>query len=248
MTKDVLLTVALSDPTDDPVADLGRFQAAWRSLLTHNAALLPRVAVALVLVEGAEQRGYAATAEVRASMPAACACRLVAAATLGRAFNEALRVMRSEFSVVAHWLHWDDAHEATRPFWEGAVAVATRPGNADLWLLRLCDREDEEAWPPERRLLRDGHTVLLPHPDEEGKRSLDPAWYTSSEPYLSLWPSFTLEPALHSAAHLRGKGAHLAFAEGDDVTWPELQWRFGLAWEAAGGVLAALDPPAAAAT
>ena len=238
---DVVLTLALSDE-DEPFADLRRFQASCRSLFAHNPSLPRRLQVALLLVEGSEDRGRAASVELAAFL-GGLSPRIVATETLGRCFNEALRWVRAPG--VRYWLHWDDAHVATRPFWEGALAVLERPTGRDVWLLRLSEEEDASDVAPERRVALDGCTILRPHPDEATKRALDPACYEAADPFLTHWPSFTLSPALHRAQPFRDEsGRALAFEEAE-TTWPELQWRFGLAWETAGGLLAEIEPSAA---
>ena len=230
--RDIVLALPLSAPRW-PLDDLTRFRRVWSSLLSRNPSLSARLHSVLLLVEGDADAARPAAREASASLPDVVV-QILAAPTLGRSLNDAALWLRG--SGAPYLLVWDDAHEAARPFLESALNALLR--SPDVWLLRLDATAADDA----RAEQRDGCVVVRPHPDEATKLSLDPAFYDAVDAdYAEMWPSFSLGPGLHRATTL----AEAVFDEAADVTWPELQWRFGLSWEAAGGVVAVLEPPPA---
>ena len=232
--RDVVLTFAFVS-AQHPLADLRRFRRVWSSLLLKGSNLTHRLRAAIFLaeVDGLEHARRAAR-EAAATLGPEVEALTFAAPSMGRCLNDALLWLRASRAPL--WLHWDDAHEATRPFWSSALAALEH--SPDVWLLKLDDDVDVED---ARVDARDGCAVLRPHPDEVAKRRLDP---NCCDAAASLWPSFSLGPGLHRSPPLTAAATQLLFDEAMDVTWPELQWRFGLLWEAAGGVVAVLEPMA----
>ena len=254
--KNVILSFSLPD-SGDALADLKLFRKVWCSVAEKNPSLLAQTHL-LLLLSVREQEEEDVTAEatrqkVAATMasltrelrPSAPRAHLIRAKDHGKRFNQALSWALAAESMT-YWVHWDDEHICCRPFWNSARAVLEGAGR-DLWQLQLTD--DWTGLPSARRLLHEGFTVVVPHPDEARKRSLDLDAYVDAEPYLSHWPVFSLRSNVQRLAPLReavfsGKLDARPFREGAE-SWTALQWRFGLLFEAVGGINGMLEPHAA---
>lgn len=246
MMADTVLLFLVSPPGGDCSEEEHHAAAcaAWESLWAHNACLRPHLDSVLLVGVGSgglksEARLHSLWRTAQAQLPELAAQSRVVSLMrpcMGRALNDAMHWCtggRANYVLV-----WDDAHRCSRPFWASARHVMAYTG-LDVWQLALSEREYSEL-PPERFEERDGHSRVLPHPDEAAKRRLDPD--TASDAELAcLWPGFTLAPALHDMNYLR-RARMPRFSEGKDVSWLWLQWQVGKHWEAAGGVCAVLEP------
>jgi hypothetical protein len=229
------ITVTLLLRRDVPAS---RGPAAWRSLLRHNPCL--RAASLAVAAAGprAEETAAAAAAGIVAAEPSSSAPGVLAHAQLGRALNDALLTVLFQRGGKDLWLLWDAAFDCTRPFLVSAAsALRASPG---AWSLQLT-RDWIDDLEPDRLERGDGHTLVLPHPDREQQQSLDPALYDDS--YLDFWPTLSLRPTLHRLSRLRENRPSLErFCEDPRASDVEVEWRFGVGWEAAGGAAAVLEP------
>ena len=236
---DVDLVFMLS-PASECTDGAASFQRSWRELVRHNPGLLEQLGSVVIVSGSSANCAPTALCVVREELPHLCSRGRVVAISqrsMGRALSEAMLWCYGSSS--QYCLVWDDAHLCSRPFWNSARGIMmSSPG---VWQLALCG-SDYAQLPAERFVERDGYSIVLPHPDESLKRRVNPDALCDAK-LAQLWPSFTLSPALHSLAALRSHGI-LRFAEGE-VSWTRLQWEAALRWEAAGGVLAVIEPPVA---
>ena len=237
---EVVLSLALP-ATGDAAADLAAFRRCWASVADKNPTLVASAHAVMLLGLESEGTLEAAAAAIRDSIDAGV--YRLSGGSWGRVFNDAF-LCATACHRAKYWVHVDDAHVCSRPFWNSARAALRGPGS-DLWQLQLSDDWDDL---PEARLLRrDGFTEVLPHPDAAAKARLDPKNYEDDEPYLSLWPVFSLRPFVNNlekfrTATARGGLPNLPFDE--EAGWATLQWTFGLRLEQLGARKGVLNPPA----
>ena len=241
--RDVVISFLVPD-TGDGITDLKTFKAVWNSLHEKNRHILRETRAILCLSLSPCVLKDTITSEIEAcgvadGIPIHHIC---CDSTWGRCFNDAF-LFAVSCDRVKYWLHVDEEHVCSRPFWNSAVAVLKGPG-AHLWQLQITDEWDDI--PGERFLERDGFSEVLPHPDVTSKEALDPDAYVDDEPYLSMWPIFSLRPGIFLLEHYRTAAAHgLSLRPFDeDSDWVSMQWRFGLKLEVLGAKKGVLNPPA----
>jgi len=233
--RDVVLSLSLPEGAED----LQAVRAAWQSLVAKNEQLL-RDTRAILLLEVQPDASAAALASEIALAGHDVPVHRLSSSSWGRCFNDAL-LFAVSCDRARFWVHLDDEHVCTRPFWNSARAVLRGPG-AHLWQLQLTD--DWRDLPAERLVAHDGFTEVLPHPDAQTKEWLDPKRYRDAEPYLSRWPVFSLRPAAHALEHFRSSRGLLLRPFDEEADWAPLQWQFGLRLEQLGARKGVLDPPA----
>ena len=239
--SDVILSFLLPD-TGDGVADLKTFRAVWASVKDKNRHLLRETRVILCLSLTPCILKEAITSDIEASGAAdGISIHHICDSNWGRCLNDAF-LFAVSCDRARYWLHVDEEHVCTRPFWNSAVAVLRGPG-AHLWQLQITD---DWHGMQERLLERDGFTEVLPHPDAQGRDALDPDDYVDEEPFLSMWPVFSLRPGIFLLDHFRKattRGLSLRpFHE--NSAWAPLQWRFGATLEELGARKGVLTPAA----
>jgi len=240
--RDVVLSFLLPD-TGDGVADLKTFRAVWSSLQEKNRHLLRETRAILCLSLSPCVLKEAITSDLEASgtvdgIPIHHICD----STWGRCLNDAF-IFAISCDRAKYWLHVDEDHVCSRPFWNSAVAVLRGPGS-HLWQLQITD--DWDDLPEERLLERDGFTEVLPHPEASSRDALDPDYYVDEEPFLSMWPVFSLRPGIFLLDHFR-KAASCGLSLRpfhEDSAWAPLQWRFGSKLEELGAQKGVLTPAA----
>jgi len=237
---EIVLSLALP-ATGDAAADLAVFRRCWASVADKNPTLVASAHAVMLL--GLESDGVleAAAAELRDAI-GADVYRL-SGSSWGRVFNDAF-LCATSCHRAKYWVHVDDAHVCCRPFWNSARAALRGPGS-DLWQLQLSD--DWDDLPEERLVRRDGFTEVLPHVDAAAKARLDPEDYWDGEPYLSLWPIFSLRPFVNNLEKFRGAAALGSLPNrpfDEEAGWTALQWTFGLRLEQLGARKGVLNPPA----
>jgi hypothetical protein len=236
-SRDVVLSISLPEYGTEE-SGLQTVRKLWQGLVAKNEQLL-RDTRAILLLEA--QPGLAATVSAEIELTGyGIPVHHVISSSWGRCFNDAFLYAVS-CDRARYWVHLDDEHVCARPFWNSARAALRGPG-AHLWQLQLSD--DWRDLPEERLVAHDGFTEVLPHPDAAAKARLDPDRYEDEEPYLSLWPVFSLRPAVHALDHFRRSRGLLMRPFDEDAAWAPLQWRFGLRLEQLGARKGVLDPPA----
>jgi hypothetical protein len=239
-SRDVVLSFFLPG-TNDAAADMKSFAAMWRSVVERNSQLLRETRVVLCLSLAPSSLKEAVTCLLKETLEG-FAIHHISDASWGRCFNDAF-LFAVSCDRAKFWLHLDEDHVCVRPFWRSAVAVLRGPG-AHLWQLQVTN--DWEDLPGERRLEGDGFAEILPFHNPDGRAAVDVDCYEDEEPYLSMWPIFSLRPGVFALEHLRravDRGLALRpFDEASD--WAALQWRFGAKLEQHHGRKGVLMPAA----
>jgi hypothetical protein len=233
--RDVALSFLLPSG-DDPLADLVRFRKIWQSIALENPGLVDQTRAVFLLSRGrASSEPTSAAAELWGHAPVF----QVTGESWGRCFNDLLLCV-TMCEEVRHWVHWDDEHVCSRPFWNSARAVLEGAGS---YLSQLQLADDGWRLPTSRLLVRDGFTQLIAHPDVAAKR-LEPDDHNGGP----LWPVFALGPSVQPLAPYRAAmRAGLLFKPFDEEVddWATLEWRFGLRLEELGAVAGVLNPATA---
>jgi hypothetical protein len=240
--RDIILSITVPN-TGDGVTDLQAFKRCWNALHAKNPTVLRETRCVLCISLRPCFLKEAITAEIEASWLADdIPIHHVCDASWGQCFNDAF-LFAVSCDRAKYWLHVDEEHVCSRPFWNSAAAVLKGPG-AHLWQLQIT--EDWDDLPEDRLLERDGFTQVVPHPDEHAKKALNPDKYVDEEPYLSLWPVFSLRPCVFLLEHFRTATTRgLSLRPFDEVAaWAPLQWRFGLKLEGLGAKKGLLTPTA----
>lgn len=239
-SRDVILSFFLPD-TGDGAADLKTFTAVWQSLHEKNAHLLRETRAILCLSVAPGALRESVTSFIAASGAAdGAAVHHICDASWGRCFNDAF-LFAVSCDRARFWLHLDEDHVCVRPFWRSAVAVL-RGAGAHLWQLQITDFWED--LPEERLLQGDGFTEVVPYHDLAARAAIDVEDYEDAEPYLSMWPVFSLRPGVFALEHLRGAvAAGLSLRPFDESAgWEALQWRFGSKLERLRGRKGVLAP------
>jgi hypothetical protein len=239
-SRDVILSFFLPD-TEDGAVDIKAFTTMWRSVIERNSQLLRETRVILCLslapsvLKGAVSSILEETVE-------GVAVHHLSDVSWGRCFNDAF-LFAVSCDRAKFWLHLDEDHVCTRPFWRSAVAVL-RGAGAHLWQLQVSN--DWDDLPEERLMEGDGFTEIVPYHDPEGRATFDADNYEDEEPYLSMWPIFSLRPGVFLLEHLRRAVANgLPLRPFDETSgWAALQWRFGTRLEQLRGRKGVLTPAA----
>lgn len=229
MGRAPILSIALPY-TDDAATDLRAFHESWISLAEKNLSLVADLKAVLLLAHPTNPILEVVAAEVRSKVPGAPVLALTDV-SWGRAFNDAfLYALASD--AAGFWLHVDDAHLCTRPFWLSARSVLETSGR-ELWQLQLS-HEAAAQRPWESIVRKDGYSQLLPHPEEDcGEGEVGPA--------------FDLRPFVLNLAKIRQAVAQRKLPPRpfeEDVDWEEMQWGWGLELARLGGQVGALVPAA----
>jgi len=241
-SRNVILSFLVPD-TGDGVSDLKTFRNVWNSLHEKNRDILRETRAILCLSLAPCILKETITSDIESSGIAnGIPIHHICDSSWGRCFNDAFL-----FSVscdrAKYWLHVDEEHVCSRPFWNSALATMKGQGS-HLWQLQIAD--DWDDLPTERMLERDGFTEVLPHHNARGRDLLDPDECADEEPYASLWPVFSLRPGIFVLEHFRGavsRGLSLRPFD-EDSEWAPLQWRFGLKLEELGARKGILAPTA----
>lgn len=151
--------------------------------------------------------------------------------TWGRILNDAfLFCLASEG--VKYWVHTDDAHVCTRPFWQSLRGVLSVTGR-ELWHLQLSQEAGDYS--AERFLKGDGYATLLRHEEEDDCGE------------SVVWPIFSLRPFAQNLHHFRSavlqrRMSLRPFGEEAGWCWDDQEWNYGLMLERLGAVKGVLEP------
>ncbi len=222
--------------TGDGQQDLEAFNASFWSLLQENPSLLEDTRAVLFLSLPSCSLREVADAAACAHFSRSVVVQHVIANSWGRCFNDAfLFALASDRA--RYWLHVDEEHVCTRPFWDGARFVFKAPGH-HLWQLQLSPDTEEVA--PERQYARDGFREILarvPTPEEDVGED-------------DAWPCFYLKPSIFNIDRFRDAvdAQSLTAKPFDEDTgdWSTLEWRFGKFMEQVGAKKGVLSPAALA--
>jgi hypothetical protein len=228
--RDVALSFLLAT-NGDPLADQLRFRRIWQSVALDNPTLVEQTRAVFLLSLG-EPASSGAEAELWGGSPVF----RVSGASWGRCLND-LFLCVSMCEEMRHWVHWDDRHVCSRPFWSSARSVLEGPGFG-LCQLQLCDDWSRDH-PASLRLPRDGFTQLLPNPIVAASRhDADDA----------RWPVFWLGPSVHPLAFYRAamRAGYFFKLFDEETDWNGVEWHFGRRLEELGAVVGVLDPVVAA--
>ena len=222
-----ILSIALPY-TEDAARDLRVFHETWISLAEKNLSLLTDLKAAVLLGHPRNPILEAAAAELSSKLPRKPVLQFTDA-SWGRVFNDAFLYALASDSV-GLWVHIDDAHLCTRPFWHSARSVLESLGR-DLWQLQLSYDSQQTPWGAVVR--KDGYSQLLPYPEEE---DCGEGWSSSSlKPFVVNLQKFR-------AAVQERKLSSRPFEE--DVDWEEMQWSFDLELQRVGAEVGTLAPSA----
>jgi hypothetical protein len=222
-----ILSIALPY-TGDAERDLRVFHESWISLAEKNVTLLSDLKAAVLLGHPRNPILEAASAELSSKLARKPVLQFTDE-TWGRVFNDAfLYALASDSAGL--WVHIDDAHLCTRPFWHSACSVLGSLGR-DLWQLQLSYDSRQHSWGAV--VQKDGYSQLLMHPEEE---DCGEGWSSSSlKPFVMNLQKFR-------AAVQERKLSCRPFEE--DADWEEMQWSFYLELQRLGAEVGALSPTA----
>jgi hypothetical protein len=225
-----VLSIALPY-TEDAALDLRTFHECWIALAEKNLSLISELRAVLLLGHPTNPILGAAVSEVRSKLAGPRVLALTAA-SWGRVFNDAfLFALASDGASL--WVHVDDAHLCTRPFWRSARSVLETSGG-ELWQLQLAQGAAAQR-PWESLVRKDGYSQLLLHPEVEdcGEGEACPA--------CDLSPFVLNLEKIRQAVEARRLPPR-PFEE--DVDWEELQWGWSLELARLGGQVGLLAPAA----
>jgi len=242
-----VLSIALPDSGTDVARDLATFRSIWRSLGVQNPGVLRDVRSVLCLSLCPCQFKAAVSSEVALTAPPGTPILHLSGESWGRCFNDAF-LYAVACDGARFWVHMDDEHVCVRPFWNSARSVLGGGGapGAHLWQLQVSD--DWDDLPSERMIHGDGFTEMVPYANPEARAEYDPEEdCADEEPFLSMWPVFSLRPSVMKLHHFRAavaSGALAARPFDEESGWATLQWRLGVILESLGGRKGVLNPPA----